>query len=105
MRYLRTALLDSITPMSSFQEVHKRFRSVDLKLQTEGIDVDASFGELLQYLLAVATVRRHHGSHFAVIGKRFQRALGHSVHRVWRSQGLNVENVGGLRVLGSRARK
>ena len=39
----------------------------------------------------------------AVIGERLQRVLGHGVHRERRGKGLDVEDVGRLGVLGSRA--
>ena len=51
-------------------------RSFFLKLGSERIDINTRLGELSQYLLAVTAIRRHHSSHFAMIGKRLQRALG-----------------------------
>ena len=38
-----------------------------------------------------------------MIGKRFQRSLGHRVHRERRSESLDVQDIGRLGVLGSRA--
>src|SRR5580704_4879791 len=73
-------------PQELIPGVHKRFRSIDLKLQAQGIDINTGFGELLQYLFAVAAVRGHHLSDFAVIGKRLQCGLRHRVDRVRRSQ-------------------
>src|SRR5208283_3788567 len=56
-----------------------------------------------QYLFTVAAVRRHGRLDNAVFGKSVQRALRHGVHGEWCGQGLNVQDVRSLRILGSGA--
>ena len=36
-------------------------------------------------------------------GESFQRDLGYRIHGEWLGEGLNVEDVGGFRILGSGA--
>ena len=81
----------------------ERFGPFVLELGGQGVDVDAGPGELRQHFLAVATVGRQQRAEFAVLGEGFQGALGHGVHRERRRQGLDVQDVGGLGVLGARA--
>src|SRR5215467_5968566 len=61
-----------------------------LKLLRQGMDVDLRLGKPCQLRFAVAAVRRYRRADIAMLGKRFQRALGHGVHREWRGQALDV---------------
>src|SRR5262249_25560125 len=81
--------------------LHERLRPVVLELGGQGVAVDASPGKLRQHRLAVAAVYRQQGANLAVIGEGFQGAFGHGVYREGRGEGLDVQDIGGLRVLSS----
>src|SRR5262249_48341702 len=81
----------------------ERLRALVLELGRERVDVDTGLGEPGQDLLAVATVGRQDLTELAVLGEGLQSAFGHGVDREGRGEGLDVQNVGGLRILGARA--
>src|SRR5262245_2615825 len=74
-----------------------------LKLLRQRMDVDLCLGKPCQLRFAVAAVRRYRRADIAMLGERFQRALGHRVHREWRGQGLDVKDIRSLRILGPGA--
>src|SRR5215469_109497 len=83
--------------------LNERFGSFALKLRGQSINVDARPGELSQHLFAVSAIGREQLPQFSVSCQSFQGGLRHSVHREWRCQGLDVENVRGLGIFGSCA--
>ena len=101
--FLSASLLEAMTAISSFQDLTNDFGPFVLELGGQGVDVDAGLGELGQHLLAVAAVRGQDRADLAVIGEGLQRGLGHRVHGERRGEGLDVQDVGGLGVLGSGA--
>src|SRR5215469_10897380 len=83
--------------------LNERFGSLALKLRGQSINVHARLGELSQHLFAVSAISREQLALFSVSSQSLQRGLWHSVHREWRCQGLDVENVGGFGIFGSCA--
>src|SRR4029453_4683306 len=83
--------------------IDERFCAFVLDPCGQGIEVDGRLGELFQSRFAVAAIGRHDFAEIAVIGEGFQCSLGHRVHRERRSERLDIEDSGGLRILGSRA--
>ncbi len=69
----------------------------------QGGDVDPGLGELGQDLLGVAAVGREEVGDLAVVGEGVQGRLRHRVDREGRGEGLDVERVGGVGVLGPGA--
>src|SRR5215471_21144550 len=67
-----------------------------LKLSRQRMDVYLRIGEPCQLLFGVAAVRRERCADVAVVSQGFQRALGHGVHREWRGQALDVEDIRSL---------
>src|SRR5262249_29842292 len=74
-----------------------------LKLLRQGMDVHLRIREAWQLLFGVAAVRRERCADVAMVGQGLQRALGHGVHREWRGQALDVEDIRSLRILGPGA--
>ena len=62
-----------------------------------------AFGKLRQYFFAITAVGAQDRADFAVVREGLQSAFGHRVHRERRCQSLDVQNVGGFGILGSRA--
>jgi hypothetical protein len=89
---------------SSPQDLTNDLAPSSCNLIRQRIDINASFRELLQYVLAVAAIGGEDISDAAVIGKGLYGASGHGIDREQRCQCLDVKNVGGSRVLGARAR-
>ena len=54
---------------------HERLRAFVLQSRGQSIHVDTGLGELRQNLFAIAAVRRHDRTEFAVIRERLQRRL------------------------------
>ena len=77
----------------------ERRRRVRLEFVGQGVDIDPRRGELRQHLFAVSAVRSHERRDISVVCERLQRALGHRVHRERGRQRLDVQNVGGQRIL------
>src|SRR5215475_4227396 len=74
-----------------------------LKLLRQRMDVDLCLGKPCQFRFAVAPVRGYRRANIVMLGERFQRALRHRVHREWRGQRLDVEDIRCLRILGPGA--
>src|SRR5262252_3181918 len=74
-----------------------------LKLLRQRMDVDLCVRKPCQLLFGVAPVRRNGCADIAVVSEGFECALRHRVHRERRGQGLDVEAVRSLRVLGPSA--
>ena len=92
-----------MTSIKSFHDFTKDVGAFALQLRRQRVDVDARLAEFGQHLLAVAAVGRHHAADLAMVGEGQQRALGHGVDGVRSRQGLDVQDVGRLRILGARA--
>ena len=75
LAFSSAALLEAITPSSSFHELTNDFGAFLLELRGKRVDIDAGFGELGQHLLAIAAVHRHRRADFAMIGEGLQRCL------------------------------
>src|SRR5262249_39896745 len=74
-----------------------------LKLSRQRMDIDLRIGESCQRLFGVAAVLRNGCADIAVFSEGFECALRHRVHRERRGQGLDVEDIRSLRVLGPGA--
>ena len=77
--------------------------TVVLKAGGQGIEVNARLGKARQHPLAIASVDGERRADVAMIAKGFERGFRHGVDRERSGEGLHVENVGGLRVLGAGA--
>ena len=74
-----------------------------LESACQGVEVDAGLPELSQDCFAITAIGRQDAVNFAVIGEGFQGGLRHCVNRQWRGQRLDVKDVRGLGIFGSRA--
>ena len=94
---------EAIDFSSSSQDLLKLSLPSSWRRVGERGDVDPGLLELLQDLLGVAAVGRHQVADLAVVGEGEQGRLRHRVDREGRGEGLDVEGVGGVRVLGPGA--
>jgi hypothetical protein len=78
------------------------FRVFVLEIGCPSVDVNASFPELCQHLLAVTAVSRQARPISPWSAKAFQSGMRHSIHCEGRSERFDVENVGGVGIRGSR---
>src|ERR1700747_2541955 len=69
----------------------------------ERVDIDTRLGEARQYCLAIASVRGEGRADLALVGEGLEGALRHGVDGEGRSESLDVEDVGGARILGAGA--
>src|SRR5690349_2237701 len=84
--------------------IDERFGSFVLQPRGQLPEVDSGRGELIEHDGVISTVRRHDSTDLAMIGESLQSSFGHRVHGKRRGKRLHIEDIGGLRVLGSRAR-
>src|SRR3954471_21733323 len=75
-----------------------------LEARRQGGDVDPGLDELGQDLLCVAPIFWKQVLNLTVVGEGFEGRLGHRVDRERGSEGLDVEGVGRIGILGSGAR-
>ena len=99
-----TPRLSAIVFSSSSQDLSKLVFALVLEPLGERREVDPGPFELFQHLLGVAAGRVHQVADLAVVGEGLERLVGHRVDRERRGEGLDVERVGGVRVLGPGAR-
>src|SRR6185312_287126 len=86
-----------------FPRLVERFRSFTLELGGERRIVDAGPREFCEHILGVAAIDRQYALQFAMIGEGVQGLLGHGVDRVRGRERLDIERVGGVRILGAGA--
>src|SRR5439155_9088325 len=83
--------------------LHERLRAVTLQLDGESVGIDAGLGESREHAVGISAVLGHDSLELAVLGKGEQCLFGYGVDRVRRCQGLDVQGVRRLRILGSSA--
>ena len=83
--------------------VRVSLRTVTLQLDGERVGIDASFGEARQHRFGISAILGHHSLDLAVLGEGPQCLFGHGVDGVGCRQGLDIQRIRRLRILGSGA--
>jgi hypothetical protein len=78
-------------------------RSFDLKLVTQNLNVNAGLGESGQHFLTFAGTRGDAPVNLSMIGQGLQGCFWHGVYSEGRGKGMDIECVGGIRILGAGA--
>src|ERR1700738_1255115 len=86
-----------------FPGLDEGFGTFVLEPGGERVDIDTRLGEARQYCLAIASIRGEGRPDFAMVAEGLEGALRHRIDGEGRGESLDVEDVGGVRILGAGA--